>query len=185
MITVNVSDNYLVIATIVLAGLTGVLALITWQYMKETRLMRKISQSPSFSLVPSMYALGGTFQEISIVNTGAIGKNIEIDCSWKKNGETTENLKRFYVLSLSQNGRVPLYQVPISEIISEHQFLSIKIKCEDARGEEYTEKLEKDFSTLTANGREIGFQFDSNASLKSSLNDIANKLSNIADKLKR
>jgi len=183
IISVNMSDNNLVIATIVLAIVTGVLSLITYLYMKETRLMRKLSQSPSFSLEPSMYVLGGTFFQLNIVNTGAIGKNIEIDCMWKKNGETTENRKRIYVLSLSPHGRVPLYNIPIAEIVKD-QFLSITIKCEDSRGEEYTEILEKDFSKVTTNGREIGFQFDSNNVIKKSLDDIARALKDVERKIK-
>lgn len=181
IVSVNLpEDTRLVVATIVLAIVTAVLAGVTWKLAKESGLMRKISQNPSFALEPTLYSLGGTFHMMNIINTGAIAKNIRIDCKWNKSGDDAHaKIKRFYILSLSMNGRARFEDVPIEEIIKNKEKLTVHITCKDSRDEEYTQTLDEDFSKLTADGREIGYQFDMDANISSSLSDIARNIRSI------
>jgi hypothetical protein len=63
------------VAAIIASISTAVLAKITNEYMKETRLIRLSAQRPSFSLEPTTYALGGFFQ-VNLVNYGQVANNI-------------------------------------------------------------------------------------------------------------
>lgn len=125
--------------TVIVGLATLALAIITAKYVQETRLIRIAGQSPSFSLEPNLYVLGGQFLFLDLVNTGQAASRISLDCSWP-NGS-----KKFYILSLGNQGRTFLNDIPIAGIVHSRWKLTIDISCFDARNKPYTTKLEPDF----------------------------------------
>lgn len=182
-ISISVSDNSLVIATIVLAIVTSILALLTGLYWNETRLTRKIAQTPSFTLEPFLYSIGGSFNWIYLVNTGQTAKNIEVDVLWRKNDTTQSDSKKYFILSLGKDGRSNLHDVPIQEIIENKNILNVKIKCKDAKNDDFEETLQFNFSEIIKNDRQLGFQFDPLLRMANSLNDIQREIGSIKSEL--
>jgi hypothetical protein len=75
------------ILTIIDAISTAVLAVITYYYAKETGLIRKRGQHPSFSLEPALYRTSNSNSapeayKLSLTNNGLPATDIRVDCSW-------------------------------------------------------------------------------------------------------
>jgi hypothetical protein len=86
---------------------TVALAIITYFYMRETRLIRVIGQKPNFSLEP----YGSNLVGLYIINSGQHASDIFIDCTGGKFSQ------KFHILSLGRDTRALLYNVPIAELI--------------------------------------------------------------------
>jgi hypothetical protein len=80
---VEIETIVVAVFTAIVGVATVALALITRSYVNETRLIRKAGQNPSFSLEPSLYAIGGRFYFLYLVNTGQTASNIRLNCWWE------------------------------------------------------------------------------------------------------
>jgi hypothetical protein len=158
------------IFTTIVGVATVALAIITGLYVKETRLIRKAGQNPSFSLEPSLYALGGRFYFLYLVNTGQTASDIRLNCWW---GSAS---KRFYILSLGNQARAFLNGIPIAEIVERKQKLSADITCKDARNETYNTKMEVDFSNMLDDNTIVSYQFNYLGNIVDKLEDIRKRL---------
>jgi hypothetical protein len=158
------------IATIVVAIATGVLAAITFFYMRETRLMRMSAEKPSFSLEPTLYAIGGRFYFLNLVNTGHTGSEIYVNCSW------LDKAKKFFILSLGSNGRAFLHDIPIAEIVENRLKLSLTIECKDSRNNRYTQNLDIDFKAYLDNDTKVAYQFNYLGNMVETLDEIRKEL---------
>ena len=143
--------------------------------MRETRLIRLSAQRPSFSFEPTTYALGGTFYQINLVNYGQVANNIHVECTWEetKDTETTIKMKKFFVMSLSNQGRATLHDIPIAEIVDKGQKLTLKIKCKDARGEDFEPApLEINFQEINKEDETVAYEFSELHPIKNELDRI-------------
>jgi hypothetical protein len=104
----------------------------------EAALIRKTAQNPSFSLEPTLYTIGGTFHYLLLINTGQNATNINVDCLWNEES-------KFFILSLSNQGRAVLTDVPIAKIVEEGK-LSIVIICKYANNKNFSTRFNLDFS---------------------------------------
>lgn len=159
--------NYL--PALITAVSSAVLAIVTYVYLNETKLIREATHHPSFVLAPTLYTIGGQFHRLLLVNNGQVASDIRVDCSW---GGST---KEFYILSLGNQGRANL-DIPIADIVSSGHELSVAIGCLDARGEEYKTQLRIPFDELKTENRATIYQYDPNESLLDALEKIEHKL---------
>ncbi len=180
----DINTANLVYATIALSITTAVLAVLTGFYWKETRLQRKISQTPSFTLEPFLYSLGGNFDWIYLVNTGQTAKNVEVDVSWGKNVREYVNYKKYFILSLGKDGRSHLDSIPIEEIIKEKKTLIVKIKCKDAKNDNFNETLHFDFADVSMDDRQLGYQFDPMLRIANAIEDITQNIRSLGNELR-
>ena len=157
------------ILTIIDAISTAVLAIITYYYAKETRLIRKTAQHPSFSLESILHTLDTnrdsvSSYKLSLVNNGLPANDIRVDCSWgRRNHPLTSNdysftTKKFYIMSLSAGSRTILDEVAIVDIVNRGEYLLVSVTCRDGRGEIYNTKLEIDFQSISSENRKIAYQ---------------------------
>jgi hypothetical protein len=161
------------LGTIGVAIATIVLAIITFLYMRETRLMRIGSQEPSFSLEPNLYSLAGRFYFLYLFNTGHVGSEIFINCHWNK------NTKKFFILSLGTNSRAVLHGIPIAKIVENKINLSMDIEYKNSRGKKVTTQLEIDFSKYLDDNTEFAYQFNYSGNMVETLDEIRKQLRNI------
>ena len=157
------------ILTIIDAISTAVLAIITYYYAKETRLIRKTAQHPSFSLESTLHTLdtngeSASSYKLSFVNNGLPANDIRVDCSWGRgNHHLTTNdhsfvTKKFYIMSLSAGSRTILDDIAIEDIVNRGEYLLISVTCKDGRGEIYNTKLDIDFQSISSENRKIAYQ---------------------------
>lgn len=134
----------LVIATFVLAGLTG-------YYAMETYRIRRNTERPSFSFGSMGFTVGGKLMNLHIINTGQTASDVRIDCYWAGGS------KKYYVMSLGSNGLVilPPSEVPVMEITDNGE----KIKCKDIRRKRFSSIIEMDFGIMKKEDREQLFQY--------------------------
>jgi hypothetical protein len=161
------------IGTIAVAIATVVLAVITYFYMRETRLMRKSAEKPSFSLEPTLYVIGGQFYFLHLVNTGHTGSEIHVNCSWE------DKTKKFFILSLGTNGRAFLHDIPIAEIVEKKLKISVNIRCKDSRNNPYKQDLEIDFKTYLDTDTKVAYQFNYLGNMVETLDEIRKELRNV------
>src|SRR6188472_3282331 len=150
------------ILTIIDAISTAVLAVITYYYAKETGLIRKRGQHPSFSLEPALYRTGNSNNtseayKLSLTNNGLPATDIRVDCSWGRQQHSSNNLldttKKFYIMSLSNGGNAILDDIPIENIANNGERLLVDLTCKDTRGEEYVNKFDIDFQAIISENR--------------------------------
>jgi hypothetical protein len=157
------------ILTIIDAISTAVLAIITYYYAKETRLIRKTAQHPSFSLESTLHSLdnngdSSSSYKLSLTNNGLPANDIRVDCSWgTRNHPLTTNdhclvTKKFYIMSLSAGSRTILDDVAIVDIVNRGEYLVVSVTCKDGRGEIYNTKLDIDFQSISSENRKIAYQ---------------------------
>jgi hypothetical protein len=161
------------ILTIIDAVSTAVLAVITYFYAKETGLIRKTAQHPNFSLQPTLYtsesnnnntdqASSAFLTKLNLINNGLPANDIRLDCSWvgKNSPQSTPvNIKKFYIMSLSNNGNSILNGVPIQDIINEGQHLLVSLTCKDTKGELYSTSFDMDFQTINSESRKVAYEY--------------------------
>jgi hypothetical protein len=156
------------ILTIIDAISTAILAVITYYYAKETGLIRKRGQHPSFSLQPTLYDSDesnsiSAMHSLQLTNNGLPANDIRIDCSWGRKNSLDKifTTKKFYVMSLSNEGNAILDGVPIADIVKNGECLILTLICKDARGEEYTNKFDIDFQAIISENRNVAYQYKS------------------------
>lgn len=161
------------ILTIIDAVSTAVLAVITYFYAKETGLIRKTAQHPNFSLQPTLYtsesnsnntdqASSAFLTKLNLINNGLPANDIRLDCSWvgKNSPQSTPvNIRKFYIMSLSNNGNSILNGVPIQDIINEGQHLLVSLTCKDTKGEVYSTRFDMDFQTINSESRKVAYEY--------------------------
>ena len=172
------------ILTIIDAISTAVLAVITYFYAKETGLIRKSAQHPSFSLEPTIYTFSTSksdsnndnddnnnnsdpYRKLSLINNGLPANDIRVDCWWGEGDnaayEGTFKNKKFYVMSLHTQGNAILDGVPIAHIVNNEQHLLVNLVCKDSRGETYTTKFDIDFRKIGREDRKVAYQYEDNS----------------------
>jgi len=183
-----INEEFFLIAwvpTIAATVSTGILALITFFYFRETRKIRRLGHQPSFSLEPHTWTLGGTAHVLNLVNSGEAASNIDIDCFWEQTVEVKPDTeptkpdteptkpvpikietkresrtKKFFVMSLGTNGRARLDGIPIGHFMNNGGELTIKIQCNDSIQEPFEIELTFDFDSVKKNDRTLAFQYD-------------------------
>ena len=169
------------ILTIIDAISTAVLAVITYFYAKETGLIRKTAQHPNFSLQPTLYtsesndnnktgkSSSALLTELNLINNGLPANDIRLDCSWvgKNSSESSSvSVRKFYIMSLSNNGNSILDGVPIQDIINEGQHLLVSLICKDTKGEVYSTRFDMDFQTINSESRKVAYEYLRNSKPK-------------------
>ena len=158
------------ILTIIDAISTAVLAVITYYYAKETGLIRKRGQHPSFSLEPALYRTSNSNStleayKLSLTNNGLPATDIRVDCSWGRqhpSNNLLDTTKKFYIMSLSNGGNAILDDIPIENIANNGERLLVDLTCKDARGEEYVNKFDIDFQAIISEIRNVAYQYNAN-----------------------
>jgi hypothetical protein len=156
------------ILTIIDAISTAVLAVITYYYAKETGLIRKRGQHPSFSLEPALYRTGNSNRtseayKLSLTNNGLPATDIRVDCSWGRQHSSNNLLdttKKFYIMALSNGGNAILDDIPIEKIANNGERLLVDLTCKDARGEEYVNRFDIDFQAIISENRNVAYQYN-------------------------
>jgi hypothetical protein len=148
--------------------------------LRETKKIHVASKQPSFSLEPSMVALGGSILGLNLVNHGEAASNLQLTYMW---GEKLEDLggsaKSYFVLSLAKGGRTPLSEVPIGDIITKGWVLKINIKYRNSIGLDNESIIRIDFASIKGTSTSIGFQYDNDKAVQSDLDNITRALGKI------
>jgi hypothetical protein len=162
------------ILTIIDAISTAVLAVITYFYAKETGLIRKTAQHPNFSLQPTLYtsesdginrtdkSSSAMLTRLNLINNGLPANDIRLDCSWVENKSSkgsSVSVRKFYIMSLSNNGNSILNGVPIQDIINDGQHLIVSLTCKDTKGELYSTSFDMDFQTINSESRNVAYEY--------------------------
>lgn len=148
------------------------LSIITFYYLRETRLIRKVSETsllPSFSFIPDSWSMSGGFNSLNIINTGGIAREISLD--FKTTIESEQKDHKFYIVSLNQNALSNIPRYDISQINK----LKVEISCKDINNKAFKETLSIDFEEIKKQNQEIIYQSDPLYSISETLKKIERK----------
>ncbi len=176
----NWYEDPIIISAIIVGIPTTILAIITYLYMNETKLIRKTSSDPNFSIAPETYVfMENTIHEVSLINSGQTAKAIQVKCNWSKTDDEKKTSHNYYIVSLGSNDKASLHEIPISKLVENKGKISIEIICKDSRNNNYENKLEIDFEDISKRGFTIAYQHDNKSSITKSLRDISYELRSI------
>jgi len=177
-------DPNFLLAT-VLAIATSALAIITFFYMRETKKMRiatenilKGGQKPIFAIEPVLYDETGDFHAINLVNHGQTATDILAICYWLDSESGSGSGDRFYILSLSKDGRAIL-NIPALKIIEQKKYLKIEITCKNSQGDQFATTLIHAFDKLKDSNTKIAYQYSYEQSITGALKEIRDTLNEL------
>lgn len=154
------------ISAIAVAIGTAALAIITYIYMVETKKIRIAGQEPVFSVEPVQNSLVGLW----IINSGQTAGSIYVDC------RAGTFAQKFYILSLGNQGRALLDNLPLSEVINDKQELYLVVDCKDSKGEMYRSEIKIDFAKIINEERTVARQETALGKIANSAEEIAKKV---------
>jgi hypothetical protein len=166
------------LATIVLAAVTGVLVLITYFYLRETKLIRLAGQLPSFAIEPADWESSGA-ADLNLVNHGQTASNIFARCDWTKSFDLGGSSRTFFIMSLAKDGFAGL-DVPYPVIIEEGLILKIQIECKDAAGNNYHTTILNDYAKIKGSSTTMAYQNNYNQSVHVALQDIKRSIDELS-----
>jgi len=176
----------IILSAIIVGIPTTVLAFITYLYMHETKLIRKSTYDPNFSISPISYILQeNRIDQLSLVNSGQTAKDIKVHCVWNKVEKDGKKDHKYYIVSLGSNDNSILYEIPISELVKEKGKLTVKIDCKDSRNKKYKTSLEIDFEKISNENMTIAYQHDNQSKIIHALEEIATNIKSIEYKMGR
>jgi hypothetical protein len=152
---------------------TGVLAILTGLYLRETRKMRLESVRPSFCLRTGLYTIGGGMHQLFLRNMGGVARDVKVDVV------THEGTGKFFVPSLYPNQEINL-GLDFQKIRNSEGFVKIHVKFKDSYGRDLTDSLSVDFRQLSDERRVITFQL---SPLEEKLDDIVRELRDLKSKV--
>ena len=100
--------------------------------------------------------------KVNLINNGLPANDIRLDCSWvesKSSKGSSVSVRKFYIMSLSNNGNSILNGVPIQDIINDGQHLLVSLTCKDTKGELYSTSFDMDFQTINSESRNVAYEY--------------------------
>jgi hypothetical protein len=184
-------SGWVAAGTIALVVVTGILAYITYLYMKETKRTREVTenilkagQRPIFALEPEHYigrmnqAHSDNFTTLNLVNHGATATDITVTCHWLESEIGSGSNQTFYILSLSKHGYAGL-DIPVKDIVSQRKFIKVEITCRDAAGEPFSKTITNGLDKIKGTQTKIAYQNNVWFTIYDAIDRIGQKLDSL------
>jgi hypothetical protein len=180
----NLDYNFNNLATFGLCLLTGIYAFATILLVFENRkTIKEMQQSrldtvkPAFSLQPGGFVIGGGFNELFLVNSGGVARNVKVDL------QVTDPVKKellfFPTIDSDHRG-----WLQVGDVQNTGGIVRIKIQYKDSYSQNFSEDLEINFSELVKEGRMIKGQSSAQDRIFRVLEGIQREIGNIERKIK-
>lgn len=161
-------------------GLVALTAVYAWATIRiageNKRTIEEMKQSrldavkPSLSLQPGGFILGGGFNELYLVNSGGVAKDVKVDIEITK----PESSKSLLIPAIDAQHWVYLGEVAKAQ--DQTGVIRVHMEFRDGYNQPLSESLSIDFSDLKEEGRKIIGQYSDLHEIKRTLENLANKM---------
>lgn len=161
-------------------GLVALTAVYAWATIRiageNKRTIEEMKQSrldavkPSLSLQPGGFTLGGGFNELYLVNSGGVAKDVKVDIEISK----PESRRSLFIPAI--DAQVWVYLGEVAKAQDQTGVIRVHMEFRDGYNQPLSESLSIDLSDLKEEGREIIGQYSDLHEIKRTLENLANKM---------